>query len=109
MKTKWKLLLVILLAALFIGGGLWAADQSQARPPARTQALAAFCSSSYCLDWNVMSGGVSPMDSSSFSLVGTLNQTIIGSYSNSNYLMDTGFWASTKRHNDIQLPIILKN
>jgi hypothetical protein len=63
------------------------------------------------LSWNVMGGGGAggPLTGDGFSLRSTLGQTAIGSFSDTSYQFDNGYWAAGEREYRIYLPLVMRD
>lgn len=100
---------VVLAIALLAGAGLIAQARATARPPARTlQAATATCSTSYCVDWQLLAGGLGPMESATFRLESTLGQTMAGRFSSDTFHLEAGYWAGVNRGVRLFLPVTIK-
>lgn len=90
------------LVVLLLGGVwfLWTTAPGQAQPNN--------CSSSYCLDWRTLSGGLPEMRSASYSLNATLGQSMAQSFSSSNYDLSTGYWQGASDNSALHIPIIIR-
>ncbi|HSM58950.1 MAG TPA: hypothetical protein VK879_22535 [Candidatus Sulfomarinibacteraceae bacterium] len=101
--TVCLLLLAVAAVTLFL-----AADRSvaQADPHAAT---ATHCSSSYCLDWDVLGGGVGDMRSDSYLLRATLGQTVAGLFSGDAYELHAGYWAGIDIDWEVYLPLLTRD
>ena len=105
-----KLLVLVLLAlTLLVGAGVLAQAQTAARPQSRSlQANTAFCSGSFCIDWQVLAGGIGPMESDSYRLESTLGQTMAGSFAGEAFELEAGYWAGVNRGSRVFVPIIIR-
>lgn len=77
--------------------------EPRAQAPATTH-----CSTNFCLDWQVLSGGLGEMASSSFRLRSTLGQTMAGVFSGSSYTLRAGYWTSADSGDKAYLPLLLR-
>lgn len=100
---------VVLAVLLLIGGGLVVQAQTSAGPEVRTlQASTDMCSGSFCVNWQVLAGGLGPMESSSFRLESTLGQTMAGLFSGDSYQIEAGYWAGVNRGSRVFIPVVIK-
>lgn len=106
MKRRTLLTVCLLLLAVGAVALFLAADRSVAQTGPRA-ATATYCSSSYCLDWDVM-GGVGDMHSDSYLLRATLGQTVAGLFSGDTYDLQAGYWAGVDVDWDAYLPLLTR-
>lgn len=109
MKKKAFLLLGVLVVLLLASGLLLATPPSRAQMAPQAAPAVAFCSSNYCLDWQVLAGGIGPMESSSYRLQGTLGQTMAGLFDGATFELQAGYWVGIHPGEfDIYLPTVWK-
>jgi len=93
---KRKLILLLSVVTLIIGGALVAVSNSKAQT-----------STNYGLEWHILSGAVGKMCSTSFCLNSTLGQTMAGEFSGATYNLWAGYWQ--KFSHNVYLPLVLRN
>ena len=108
---KRRLLLILgLLTLLLVTGAMALHPRATSARPAPQRALATtHCSStgSYCLDWQVLGGGIAPMESDNFRVRGTLGQTVAGLFSGNSYDLMAGYWAGFDLKHTVYVPTAL--
>lgn len=110
MGLRRRTIVIFTVLGLLVGGGLVVQAQTSAGPEMRTlQATTDVCSSSFCINWSVLAGGVGPMESHSFRLESTLGQTMAGLFSGDTYQIEAGYWAGVNRGGRVFIPLVIKD
>lgn len=110
LRRRTLVIFAVLALGLLVGGGLIVQAQTSAGPETRTlQATTDVCSSSFCIDWSVLAGGLGPMESDSFRLESTLGQTMAGLFSGDTYQIEAGYWAGVNRGGRVFIPVVIKD
>jgi hypothetical protein len=99
---KRKLFLITAVLALVLGGALWSWSAIGSSAQAARSAP-----DGYGIEWNVLSGAIGPMSSSSYRMQGTMGQTMAGWFSGPTYKVHAGFWQNFSYR--VFLPVMLKN
>jgi hypothetical protein len=66
-------------------------------------------STQYAIEWDVVSAGGTPMDSSTYGLAGTVGQSAQGSSSSTSYALCAGYWCGVTADYTIYLPLVLRD
>lgn len=102
------IVLLVLAISVLIGAVVIVQAQTQPAPQEGLQADTAICSSSFCIAWQVVAGGVGRMASDSFRLQATLGQTMAGLFSGDAYEVEAGYWAGVNRGDRSYLPVTIE-
>ena len=96
MNARRKWILAFAAVSVTIGVGLVVVSRSRAQR-----------SANYAVEWNVLSGALGEMSSSSYRLNATVGQTMAGWFSGPSYEVHAGYWQTFIYR--VYLPVVLKN
>jgi hypothetical protein len=96
MSARHKLILAVAAVGLLIGAGLFLANPSSAQR-----------STNHAVEWNVLSGALGQMSSSSYRLNATVGQTMTGWFSGASYEVHAGYWQNFIHR--VYLPLVLRS